>query len=287
MLTLEPMAPLTPIRRSLPHVVILVLLTGLAAQSQTANAERNLTVEEVVKLTRERLSEDIIVTKIKKNGKPFDLSSDELLDLKKEGVSDIVIKYLLDPSLPYTPAAPPAAPNAASGKPSDTGKTYPPDPNASRIPPGEPGLYFFAGNAPTKVDLKFLLGTAQAKSLMKKGKTVAFLVGPKAGAHISSPTPVFYIRLPEGKEIEEIVLVSLLEKNGRRELDLGPKQELKAGDIRPRDLVEVGPHLFRVKPAKLDPGEYIFFFIGSAEPPKGVFGKGYDFNVEAAPAHKK
>jgi hypothetical protein len=287
MLALKPMPRLISICRSARHALLLAVLGAFAAEAQSANAERNLTVEEVVKLTGEHFSEEIIVTKIKKNGKPFDLSSDELLDLKKVGVSDIVIKYLLDPSLPYTPPAPPAAPSPVSSKPSEAGKTYPPDAYASRVPPGEPGLYLFSGDTPTKVDLKFLLGTAEAKSLMKKGKTVAFLVGPSASTHVKTPTPVFYIRLLEGKEIEELVLVNLSEQNGRRELNLGPKQELKAEDIRPRELLEVGPHLFRVRPAKLDPGEYLFFFIGSAEPPKGVFGKGYDFKIEAPQIGKR
>jgi hypothetical protein len=271
------------------RITLTVLLCTYTVQAQTANTEGKLTIEEVVRLTHDHLAEDILVTKIKKNAKPFDLSSDELLDLKKEGVSDTVIKYLLDPSLPYAPAPPPPNPVVAPTKTSEPGRSYPPDAYASRIPPGEPGLYFFSGNtpAPAKVDLKFLLGSVEAKSLMKKGKTLAFLVGPSASTHLQTSTPVFYIRLAEGKEIEELVLVDLLQKNGRRELDLGPKQELKAEDIHQRDLLEVGPHLFRIKPAKLEPGEYLFFFIGSAEPAKGVFGKGYDFSVEAQPSAKK
>src|SRR5437868_58293 len=63
-----------------------------------------LTVEEVVKLSQSGFSEELIITKIKKNGKAFDLSADELLDIKKAGVSDNVIRFLLDPSQPYTPA---------------------------------------------------------------------------------------------------------------------------------------------------------------------------------------
>ncbi len=217
------------------------------ARAQAVTGENHLTVEEVVKLTRARFSEDIIITKIKKNGKAFDLSTDELLDLKRDGVSDNVIKYLLDPSLPYVPAA--ASPAASSAKPIESFKKYPADPYASRVPP-EPAMYWFAANSMSKVDLKFLLGTEEAKSLMKKGKTIAYLIGGTSGTHLKIATPVFYVRLPEGKEIEELVLVSLTEKNGRRELDFGPKQGLKAEDTRPRDILEVGPRVYRVTPAK-------------------------------------
>jgi hypothetical protein len=31
---------------------------------------------------------------------------------------------------------------------------------------------------------------------------------------------------------------------------------------------------------KLTKGEYMFFLLGSAEPPKGSYGKGYDFGIE-------
>jgi hypothetical protein len=240
-------------------------------------------VEEVVKLTRAKFSEDIIITKIKKNGKPFDLSTDELLDLKKDGVGENVIKYLLDPSLPYTAPPPKADPHASSSEPT---KQYPLDPLASRVPQ-ESGFYLFPANTLSKVDLKFLLGTEEAKTLVKKAKTTAYLIGSTSGRHLDTPNPVFYVRLPDGKEIEELVLVSLAEKNGRREISFAPKQELKAEDMRQRELLEVGPKLFRVTPTKLNPGEYLFLFIGSAEPPKGIFGKGYDFTITTPAAPPK
>jgi hypothetical protein len=256
-----------------------VFCIPVAAQSVSAD---NLTIEEVVKLTRAKFSEDIIITKIKKNAKPFNLTTEEMLDLAKAGVTDTVIKYLVDPTLPYAPPPPPAPLKpSAQGAPGEPAKQYPADPLASRVPP-EPGLYVFRADTVSRVDLKFLLGTEEPKTLMKKGKTVAYLMGATAGTHVNAAGPEFYVRLIDGKEIEELVLVSLLDKNGRREIAFAQKQELKAEDMRQRDLLEVGPRLYRVTPAKLEPGEYLFLFIGSAEPPKGVFGKGYDFSINAA-----
>ena len=281
------------LRRTSLYVLVSSLLSpGLflpLVLGQPPNPQGRLTVEEVVKLTRAGFAEDIIITKIKKNGKAFDLSTDELLDLKKDGVSDNVIKYLLDPSQPYTPAPSPPAPAPASAKPANAAKKYPADPYASRVP-AEPGLYLFPTDTPVKVDLKFLLGTEEGKSLMKKGKTIAYLIGPASKTRGKRPTPVFYARLPEGKEIEELVLVAFSEKNGRRELDVGPsgpKQQLKAEQMRPYESLEVGPRLFRLMPAKLDEGEYLFFFIGSADPAKGIYGKGYDFGIDAVQQQKK
>ncbi|MGA8026473.1 MAG: hypothetical protein WB992_04965 [Bryobacteraceae bacterium] len=268
-------------------LALYVLVLSVAALLSAQNSDTGLTVEEVVRLTRAGFSEDIIITKIKKNGKAFDLSTDELLDLKKDGVSDTVVKYMLDPTQPYTPPVNSPPVGSPTSKPAGPAKKYPEDSFASRVPP-DPALYFFSSGAPVKVDLKFLLGSEESKSLMKKGKSTAYLIGATSKTHFKT-APIFYARLPEGKEIEELVLVGFSPKDGRRELDTGPpgpKQQLKAEDIQQFDSLEVGPHLFKLTPPKLGPGEYIFFFIGSADPPKGIYGKGYDFGVEGLPDQK-
>src|SRR5215510_3476890 len=83
--------------------VFIFTLTG-KAQSDTTNGP--LAIGDVVKLCKAGLTDELVITKIKKNAKPFDLSPDELIELRKNGVSDTVIKYLLDPTQPYTPPAP-------------------------------------------------------------------------------------------------------------------------------------------------------------------------------------
>src|SRR5450755_4995385 len=99
--------------RALLHFVFSMALAaalfGLLS-AQTPGSATPLSVEEVVKLCQTGLSEELIVTKVKKNGKAFDLSTEELLELKKSGVSDNIIKYLLDPSQPYSPPPPPTPP---------------------------------------------------------------------------------------------------------------------------------------------------------------------------------
>jgi len=257
-----------------------------AGQADALNAalEPKLTVEEVVRRTRAGISEDLIVAAIKKNGKAFDLNTEEILDLKKYGVTDAVISYMLDPSHPYTP------PPAASAK---TGKKYPPDPVASQIPP-EPNLYLpdVRGAPISTIDVKVLLGAEESKGFMrKKGKSVAYLLGLQARTRTKNILSPFYLRIPQGKQIEELLLVSLLPDNGRRELNVGPvgpKQQYNPSDMHPFDAVEVGPQLYRMTTSKLTPGEYLFLFIGSADTTKGVWGKGYDFGVDPAkPASAK
>lgn len=269
--------------------VVLTVSPKLLEGAQLTRGGGNLTVEEVIKMSKSGFSEEVIITRVKKNGKVFDLSTEELLDIRKAGVSDTVIKFLLDPLQPYTPPPPPPrtepAP-AAPPNPSLPAKNYPEDAFASQVP-AEPGLYFFRDDAPVKIDIKMLLGFMEGagvgKLLKLKGKTIAYLVGPTARARTKETAPVFYLRLVEGKAIEEVALVAFERKNNRREIDVGPsgpKQELKGGAMRQFDSLEVGLRLFKVSPVKLTKGEYLFFLVGSAEPPKGSQGKGYDFGIE-------
>jgi hypothetical protein len=246
--------------------------SGQPQAPPSASSEFPLTLEAVVGLVQAGLPDDIIITKIRKNGKPFDLNAEEIVDLKKQGVTDTEIKFLLDPTLSYTPPASTSA-----------GKHYPDDLHAVSIPP-DPGLYFWQEDKTQNVEIRMLLGQKVGGGFRKKGSTVAYLVGSGAKLQIKESSPMFYLRLPEGKEIENVVLVTLARNGDRRELDLGPnvKEELKPGVVKQFDMLEVGPHLFRISTHKLPPGDYLFFLMDSADPQKGNYGKGYDFQIDSA-----
>src|SRR4051794_9134974 len=144
--------------RPLVKVLVSVLTLTYALTGQSSTNSLPFTIEDVVKLCKAGLTDELVITKIKKNNKAFDLSPDELIELRKSGVSDAVIKYLLDPAQPYAPpppapapaTAPPAAPPTGAPPlplvPAPPVKQYPPDPDAANIP-GEPGVYYIAGNA--------------------------------------------------------------------------------------------------------------------------------------------
>ncbi len=273
-----------------------ILLGGTVnlCMAQSSAVSAPLSLEDIVKDWKTGISEDLIITKIKKNARAFNLSGEEIRELTNSGISAMVVKYLIDPSQPYSPpppAAPPAPPMAQPGgnvpEVRTPPRTYPPDARASRVPP-DPGLYRFADDMPMKTEIRLLLGEDQGpgitKVLMKKGKAVGYLLGPTANTRISEAAPVFYLRLPEGKAIEEVVLLALNQTKERREIEIGQtlqKQELKAEAMRPFDSTEVGPRLFKITPSKnLTKGEYLFLLLGSAEPPKGSYGKVYDFSMQ-------
>src|SRR4051794_32700686 len=252
--------------------------------AQQVPAADPMSVDLIVKLSKEGVSEDVLIAKIKKNGKAFDLNGDELVELKKLGVADSVVKTLLDPTLPYAPPPrpePPPIPKVVVPP-----RKYPDDRYASMVPP-EVGLYHLDRGTPAQMGIKLFLGQQQGaglgKVLLKKGTTIAYLIGPFAKTRLGEVAPVFYMRMADGKGIEELLLVSLDHKKDRRELDMGPpapKPTLKPETIRQFDSLEVGPGLFRLTPSTLAAGEYAFFLIGTAEPPKGNYGKGYDFGIE-------
>ena len=59
-----------------------VLLTGLLTLNGQESQVRPgaLTLEEVVRLAKSGLSEELVVAKVKQNAKPFNLNSDEILN---------------------------------------------------------------------------------------------------------------------------------------------------------------------------------------------------------------
>lgn len=271
----------------LPFTVLCAVLTGMSALCANTQAPQTdvqpapaLTVEEIVRLTRAGVAEDLIAAKIKKNGKAFDLNADEILDLKKYGVTETLVKLMLDPTLPYAPPAPPA-PAAAAAKAT---KKYPADSYANRVPM-DIGFYFVTATGPVKIDEKVLLGAEEPRGFMKKPKTVGYLSGNAARARFTSSMPL-YLRLPESKTMGEELVVRLSVANGRRQLDAGgaaAKQQFKPEDVQPFDSVEVGAQLFRIDATKTPAGEYVLLAIGSAEPSRGIYGKGYDFAIAEEP----
>ncbi len=51
-----------------------------------------LTVDDVVKMSKAGLSDDVVMAEVRKNGRAFDLSPDQLISLKTNKVSDRVIQ---------------------------------------------------------------------------------------------------------------------------------------------------------------------------------------------------
>lgn len=294
-------------------VFVLVFAVSLPAQQkpkpatasqQTAPKPKppeGLTVDQVIQMVKAGVPEELIIAKIQKNAKAFDLSSDQLIQLKTEKVSTNIVKCLMDPQaqltspVPVTPPAPPSA-TAETIAPRVTPVPVQPKKEDSAAPlvPEQAGAYYLNGSELIKVDIKTLGSSKVAGRLghhltlgLKSVKINAYLIGPSAKTKVKETSPTFYVRLPEAFSIDEVVLVSLYVKTDRRELEVsaekgavGSKQGLRMEVMRPFESQELGPRLYKIATSILGKGEYLFYLVGSADTIKGIYGKGYDFSMQ-------
>ncbi len=183
-----------------------------AQAASAATPERqadSLSVDEVIQLVHEGLSEDLVIAKVKKNGKAFDLSTQQLLQLKKAGASNNLIKVMMNPEVDFAqPAAPGPAPSVAPTPSRETDRKPGRDvvlrdgtevnrasgPPSITSPPSEPtaALGTAAVSSPTheRLDqavgaLSEMMGTpdkAVPRDLMKKAHCIVVVPGLKRAA---------------------------------------------------------------------------------------------------------
>ena len=220
-------------KTTLYAILVAALLTGLAPGQQAGGTAKTptkkagtaaapkpegLTVEGVIAMGQAGLSEDIIIARLRKEDKAFDLSSDEMIRLKKANLGDAVIKVMLDPKAEVKPPAPVAAPAPApapvvvqtqlvpgvvnpSGATPTAGSAPSGDPNDPMVP-HDSGIYLFAkdsNGSPKMVVLERAAyqgaktGTAglMLTGGLKKAKTKAVIAGPRASIRAEA-SPVFY-----------------------------------------------------------------------------------------------
>lgn len=240
------------ILRSLLLLSVFVVLAGtplLCAQDSDINNAR------VIELTKKGMDDDIIIAKIKAGNCKFQLGDDDLIALKKEGVSAKVVAAMLDASqitvtkvtIDQRPVEMHTLGQAKVG--------------------GRLGAAFTYG--------------------IKSVKSKAYLQGAHSSV-IVSPTPEIILELPKGETIDNYMIVQLDGKDDRRELEVGSqggivgaKSGIRAEAIRRTSTTPLGGNKFKMSvDGKLKKGEYIIYVVGSADTIKGIHGKGFDFTVE-------
>jgi len=256
----------------------LMFAWAVTAQDQPNVTPGTLTIEEVVTRAKAGISDELIIASIRRNTKPFDLNSDEIVALKHEGVSDAVIRYMLNPSLPYSPPPPPTP--AAPGRP------LPEDPLALKAPP-ENGIYYVTTNQDfVPLELKQVVPSKQpgklASMLKIQGHVIGSIAGPSAKTRSRGESPIFYGRLGEKVAIDDLTILLFQKEKDRRDTDFGTKvgkPNFPPKAVRQFESKEVMPGLFRLSVQPLESGEYLFYILGSGDERKGLLGKGYAFGV--------
>jgi hypothetical protein len=140
--------------KPMKYIALIMAFTFAALAQQHSDT---LNVDGVVKMVNAGLSDDLIIARLQKDGKVYDLSPDDMVKLKAERVSDNVIKAMLDPHAAIT--TPPSYPWASS-LPKPSGAT--PAPGVAANNPNDPlsahdsGIYLYATDREGKPLMKLL-----------------------------------------------------------------------------------------------------------------------------------
>lgn len=277
-----------------------------------------MTNADVIKMVQAGLGETVVLSAIRTAPKTsFQIDADNLIALKKSGVSDNIVATMLDPK----GAVPAAAPATTAGVPmffpggSPDTRARVSDPTAPVEVPREPGIYVDLGAE--KPNLMALEPTtfSQGKSGgyftsaltygIKKVKWKAVVRSKSAGFRIRQGTPTFYFYFEQkssglgstggftgwlsgATSPNEFVLAKMDVKSKERELVVGEFGAFGSSTgTRSKDTVEftvekLSGGAYRVKTAEaLLPGEYSFFYAaGAATFGGGATGKLFDFGVD-------
>lgn len=289
----------TPCRFFVP-ILIVVLASAVSAQTPPAATSGSinsdvLTNADILKMVEAKLGDDIIIGKIKSSPGNFDTSIDAVLKLKAAGVSDAVIRAIVEAS----PPAKPAVREASAKEPA-------PDPN-DPMSPHASGIYWKPTQAAEKRMVKLepytysqgkstgMFGAAMTAGLSKmKWKIV--IKGDRAALRITEAAPEFWFYFGTGGEAfssgpstpDDFALTRLEKKGKDRELVVGKSglTGMSAG-TRSQDTValetkQVAPGIYQGRPNRpLEPGEYAFMRAGVTME-NLASGKLFDFGVDRA-----
>jgi len=189
----------------------------------TAPKSQGSTTDSVLAMVQAGISDDLIVTRLRKEDRPMDLSTDELISLKKAKVSDAVVKMMLDPRAEITNSIPIAAPSPApapplivqapmlAGMPVANSSGATPASGASSAAdlndpsaPHDSGIYLLTKDRDGKPEMVVLeragyqgsktggFFTSQLTYGIKKIKTKAIIPGPRASIRTGDPSATFY-----------------------------------------------------------------------------------------------
>jgi hypothetical protein len=252
----------------------LLILCAMVASAQ----EEALTNDAVAKMVKAGLGEGLIISMIQNQPGKYSLSPDDLVNLKRQGVSDKVLAAMLGKGSGSAAPVPASAPAVAATSDSD-------------IPPGiEIGLYFKKAGKweellPEVVNWKT---GGVVKSIATVGIVKGDVNGHIPGIHsrtsVASPLE-FLIDAPEGVAITEYQLLRLREEKESREFRTvtGGVMHVSGGatrDVVPFEGKKIMSRIYKVVLPSLGPGEYGFLPPSTVNSTSSTsLGKMYTFRL--------
>jgi hypothetical protein len=174
---------------------IAIFVVGFSLSLAPVEAQEAVTVSDVLSMASAGLSEDLIIASIRKTGKPANLNTSQMIQLKKANVSDAVIKAMLDPSSAASVVV------VSSGSASHTASIGNPNDPSN---PHESGIYALTKDRDGKEQMILLeraayqgsktggLWKAQLTAGIMKAKVKAIIPGARATVRLQDASPVFY-----------------------------------------------------------------------------------------------
>jgi hypothetical protein len=177
-------------------------------------------VEDIIKLAKAGLSEDIILEQIRKRGQPYDLSTDQILALKAANVSDRIVAFMLDPS--NREPAPAPSPVAAVASPLTSAPAVrASSPLRQSPPPDEVGVYAKKNGEwiPVRSEMVNWKTAGALKTIATVGiireNVNGLVAGVRSKTALNGPVQLVIVP-PEGVELSDYQLVRLrVEKDCR------------------------------------------------------------------------
>ncbi|MDK4805406.1 MAG: hypothetical protein OC190_02545 [Novosphingobium aromaticivorans] len=274
-----------------------VAMACLAAMAGSQAHAAPLTIDQIIMLTQTGIGDEAVIAKIRNTDTHMDLSVDQMLELKKKGVSSPVLAALLDTGAhaPATPqfsltSADPAVPHPAGVYILDSAHAQ-----MTRIDP----------TATSQSKTGGIFGYALTGGLAS-ASIKASIQNASARIHSANPRPTFYFFFDESNpqaaaassswasgtaavvtSPNEFSLVRLTAKSGRREARVGSiniagaKTGVMDKDRIPFDYQLVRPGVYKIVPtADLAPGEYGFLFALNGNGAGGALNaRIFDFSI--------
>jgi hypothetical protein len=255
--------------------VFLMLAISVCAVAQSREIylgpePKAMTMQDVIKLSKAGLSDDVIIEQLKTRNQRFDLSTDQLIQLKTAKVSERVIEVMINPAYKPAPAAPVAnktntpQPVSAANKTALTHTTLPANASepveskadAADAMPNQLGVYvkikgIWTALTPEEVTWK---SGSMAKSVASggivKGDVNGYIDGGVSNYRVTTPLELLIV-VPEGLNIADYQLLELREHEDYRDFRSvsGGVFHVSGGatrDVVPFDSVKVAPRTFHV-----------------------------------------
>jgi len=284
-----------------------IFLTALLFMAQTglyAQSNDTVTNKTVISLHKAGLGKEIITAKINTSACNFDLSTDGLINLKKNGVPDDIVAFMISKGNSPPPVQQNNIPQQNNTPQQNTA------PDQSSQAGGElslqPGLYYFDANSNNYVEIDAAIFSNSksgglGETLLRtevsglfNAKLKESLSGIDANLKINNAKPLFVFVIdiingkdgPNVKTPNEIILVKLKPGKNDRELVVG-KTNSVGSEMGIDDKVKLAFTYNKVQKGlyevssndPLPTGEYCFMYAASSSGGQGAVYTAYDFSI--------